>query len=81
MTSFQYTLLKRPEMEKKQEKYQVKVDLEFTTSSPKWAREFHDLLTTCKSLRFDPKGEVKWNVTRGSYKTSFLLKDQTAYVH
>ena len=80
MTSFQYTLLKRPEMEKKQEKYQVKVDLEFTTSSPKWAREFHDLLINPNPF-VDPKGEVKWNVTRGSYKTSFLLKDQTAYVH
>jgi len=80
MTSLQYTLVKRPEMERKQEKYQVKVDLEFTTTSPKWAREFHDLLISPNPF-VDPKGEVKWNVARGSYKTSFLLKDHTAYVH
>ena len=80
ITSLQYSMVKRPEMEKKQEKYQVKVDLEFTTPSPKWAREFHDLLINPNPF-VDPKGEVKWNVTRGSYKTSFLLKDQTAYVH
>ena len=80
ITALQYSMIKRPEMEKKQEKYQVKVDLEFTTPSPKWAREFHDLLISPNPF-VDPKGEVKWNVTRGSYKTSFLLKDQTAYVH
>jgi type IV pilus assembly protein PilM len=79
IVSLYYTLLKRPEMEKKQEKYQVKVDLEFTTPSPKWAREFHDFLINPNPF-VDSKGEVKWNVSKGSYKTSFLLKDQTSYV-
>lgn len=73
-----YTLVKRPELNKKNEKYQVKVDMEFSTSSPRLAREFHDALITPNDL-IDPKGEVKWNATKGKYRTSFFLKDKTFY--
>src|SRR5262249_22530695 len=34
-----YTMVKRPEQTKKQEKYQVKVELEFSADTPKAARE------------------------------------------
>lgn len=76
--NFSYTMLKRPQQGKKQEKYQVKIELEFSSPTPKWAREFHDTLITPNEW-VDPKGEVKWNSNRGKYKTSFFLKDKTAY--
>lgn len=73
-----YTMIKRPQQTKKQEKYQVKVELEFSTPTPKWAREFHDALIIPNHI-VDPKGEVKWSSNRGKYKTSFFLKDKTVY--
>jgi type IV pilus assembly protein PilM len=76
--NFSYTMVKRPQQGKKQEKYQVKVELEFSSPTPKWAREFHDALIAPNDW-VDPKGEVKWSSNRGKYKTSFFLKDKTAY--
>ncbi len=73
-----YTLTKRPQHTNKQEKYQVKVELEFSSPTPKWAREFHDALIAPNEW-VDPKGEVKWNSSRGKYKTSFFLRDNTYY--
>lgn len=76
--SFSYTMVKRPEQSKRQEKYQVKVELEFTSPTPKQAREFHDILIAPNDF-VDPKGEVKWSSNRGKYRTSFFLKDKTVY--
>lgn len=76
--SFNYTMLKRPGQEKKMDKYQVKVELEFSSPSATWAREFHDALIAPNDI-VDPKGEVKWNTNRGKYRTSFYLKDKTQY--
>lgn len=76
--NFSYNMVKRPQQGKKQEKYQVKIELEFTSPTPKWAREFHDALIAPNDW-VDPKGEVKWNTNRGKYKTSFFLKDKTVY--
>lgn len=76
--SFNYTLVKRPDQTKKQEKYQVKVEIEFSSPTPKLAREFHDALIAPNTL-VDPKGEVKWSTNRGLYRASFFLKDKTAY--
>lgn len=76
--TFHYAVVKRPELNKKNEKYQVKIDLEFTTSSPRLAREFHDALITPNDF-VDPKGEIKWSATKGKYITSFFLKDKTIY--
>ncbi|MEI8365375.1 MAG: hypothetical protein WCF65_03060 [Parachlamydiaceae bacterium] len=76
--SFTYTMIKRPEPTKKQEKYQIKIDLEFSSSIPKKAREFHDALIAPNDL-VDPKGEIKWSSNRDRYRTSFYLKDKTVY--
>lgn len=76
--NFNYMLVKRPQHNKKQDKYQVKIELEFSSPTPKWAREFHDALIAPNDW-VDPKGEVKWNSSRGKYKTSFFLKDKTYY--
>lgn len=75
---FHYQLVKRPEINKKTERYQVKIDLEFSTSSPRLAREFHDTLITANDF-VDPKSEIKWTATKGKYRTSFYLKDKTVY--
>lgn len=76
--SFNYSLVKRPEKNKPQEKYQVKIEMEFTSQTPKQAREFHDALIEPNDF-VDPKGEVKWNTSHGRYRTSFYLKDKTIY--
>jgi len=76
--NFSYTMVKRPEPKKPSERYQVKVEMEFSTATPKIAREFHDALIAPNEI-VDPKGEVKWSSNRGKYHTSFFLKDKTAY--
>jgi type IV pilus assembly protein PilM len=76
--SFSYTMVKRPEPKKPTEKYQVKIELEFSSPTPKLAREFHDALIAPNDM-VDPKGEVKWSTNRGKYRTSFFLKDKTQY--
>ncbi|MBA3958083.1 MAG: pilus assembly protein PilM [Parachlamydiaceae bacterium] len=76
--SFNYAMVKRPEQKKPQEKYQVKVELEFSSPTPMIAREFHDALIAPNDI-VDPKGEVKWSSNRGKYRTSFFLKDKTVY--
>lgn len=76
--SFSYDFVKRPEQNKKQDKYQVKVEIEFTSPTPKQAREFHDALIQPNNF-VDPKGEVKWNSSHGRYRASFYLKDKTIY--
>jgi type IV pilus assembly protein PilM len=76
--SFSYSMVKRPELKKKLEKYQVKVEIEFTAPTAKLAREFHDALIAPNEL-VDPKGEVKWNANKGKYRASFFLKDKTVY--
>lgn len=76
--TFSYSIVKRPEMTKKQEKYQAKVEIEFSSPTPKLAREFHDALIAPNTF-IDPKGEVKWNTNRGLYKATFYLKDKTLY--
>lgn len=77
LESFSYTMIKRPEQTKRQEKYQVKIELEFTTPTPKLAREFHDALIAPNEM-VDPKGEVKWNASRDHYRTSFILKEKAS---
>jgi len=76
--SFSYTMAKRPDPTKKNDKYQVKVELEFSSPAPKMAREFHDALIGPNEI-VDPKGEVKWSSNKDRYRTSFFLKDKTAY--
>ena len=76
--NFSYSLVKRPELTKKQEKYQVKVEIEFSAPTPMIAREFHDALIAPNDL-VDPKSEIKWSANRGKYRTSFYLRDKTSY--
>lgn len=76
--NFSYTMVKHPDQKQRLEKYQVKVELEFSSTTPKAAREFHDALIVPNAI-VDPKGEVKWGTNKGKYRTSFYLKDKTLY--
>lgn len=76
--NFSYSMVKRPEPARKQDKYQVKVEIEFSSPAPKMAREFHDALIAPNDM-VDPKAEIKWNSNRDRYRTSFFLKDKTPY--
>ena len=78
LDALSYQMTRRPDFSRKREKYQVKVDLEFSATSPREAREFHDALITPNAF-IDPKGDVKWGSSRGRYKASFFLKDRTHY--
>ena len=73
--SLQYLMVKRPTQKSKNERYQVRVDLEFTTPIPMIARELHDALLAPNEM-VDPKGDVKWSSSRDRYKTSFFLRDR-----
>jgi type IV pilus assembly protein PilM len=78
LESFSYKMVKRPEHNKKKERYQAKVELEFSSSTPTYAREFHDILIAPNDI-IDPRSEVNWNIERGKYRASFFLKDKTIY--
>jgi len=76
--NFGYTMVQRPEENKKGNRYQVKVELVLSSPSPSLAREFHDALIAPNDY-VDPKSEVKWSANRGKYRTTFYLKDKTVY--
>ncbi len=76
--SFNYSVTKRPDITKKLEKYQVKVEVEFNAMNATAAREFHDALLAPNPF-IDPKGDVKWTSNKNLYKATFFLKDRTAY--
>lgn len=78
LDSFSYRMIKRPELNKPRERYQVQVELEFTSQSPRAARLFYDALIAPNEI-IDPKGEVKWTAANGKYRVAFFLKDKTAY--
>lgn len=76
--NFNYVMVKRPDKSKPREHYQVKVDVEFSSTEPILARDFHDKLTMPNEF-IDPRSEVKWSAAQGRYKASFYLKDKTYY--
>lgn len=78
LESLSYKMVKRPEANKQKERYQVKVELEFAASTPRFAREFHDILLAPNEL-IDLKEDVKWSTDRGRYRAIFFLKDHTSY--
>ncbi len=73
--NFHYVLVKQPTAKSRNQKYRVKVELEFSTDAPMMAREFHDALIAPNDL-VDPKGEVKWSTSGDTFRTSFFLKNR-----
>ncbi len=78
LENFLYSLVKHPDLLNKKERYQVKIDIDFSTDLPKQARAFHDALIEPNPF-VDPKEEIKWNAQKGKYHVSFFLKDKTSY--
>ncbi len=76
--SFSYNMVKRPDKSKPKERYQVRVEMEFSSPDAKLARDFYDALVAPNDF-VDPKGEVKWTYAAGKYRISFFLKDKTFY--
>ncbi|HSW87255.1 MAG TPA: hypothetical protein VLG49_07150 [Rhabdochlamydiaceae bacterium] len=72
-----YSLVKYPKIGEAIDPYQAKVDLEFSSESPRLAREFHDALMAGDSM-VNPQSEITWNVHQNTYRTSFFLKPQKA---
>ena len=73
-----YAMVRRPTSSRPKEPYQVRLDLDFTATSPTAAREFHDALLAGQPL-IDPNSEIKWSAKGSAYRTSFFLTDKTRY--
>lgn len=78
LVGLNYSVIKRPDLKSRSDKYQVKVELDFTSANATAAREFHDALLAPNAF-IDPKNEIKWTTQKGRYKAVFLLKDRTVY--
>jgi type IV pilus assembly protein PilM len=76
--SLHYQMVKRPDFPHKQERYKVRVELEFSAKDPNAARTFQEALKNA-NLFVDTEEEIQWHPAKGKYKTSFFLKDKTRY--
>lgn len=76
--TFRYSMVKRPSFTNRNERYKVKVELEFSTLSSQVASAFHEALLSPNPF-IDPKEEVEWLIGKGKYKASFYLNDKTRY--
>lgn len=78
VTSLNYQMTKRPDRNKSNEHYQVKVDLELQSSDSKGPRELYDALLEPNEV-VDPDNPVTWAAGQGKYRITFYLKDHTSY--
>jgi type IV pilus assembly protein PilM len=76
---FRYVMTSRPDFDRRNEKYQVKVEMTFTATSPESAHAFHESLLSPNHPFVDGKKEVEWMAGKGKYKACFYLKDKTRY--
>lgn len=67
-----YQLMKYPQLESPSIPYEARVELEFSTASPRLAREFHEALMKGDSF-INAKKEIEWNSNQDHYRTSFYL--------
>lgn len=79
LSSFSYAMVRRPDKLHSREKYQVRVDVEFSAPTAAKARRFHELLLAPESLA-DTKQEVKWSLVASKWRAGFILKDSTIYL-
>lgn len=78
-TSFHYTIERRPENTRPNDRYKVRVMLELTSSSAMSAKEFKEALQFEKGPYIDTNAPMTWEQVKGVYRTSFYLKDKTRY--
>lgn len=78
VTSLNYQMTKRPDRNKPNEHYQVKVDLELQSSDSRGPRELYDALLEPNEV-VDPDSPVTWAAGQGKYRITFYLQDHTSY--
>ncbi len=67
----EYALVKYPKLGVCTDGYKVKVSVEFSSPTPRQAREFREALA--KDSIVDKKEEITWKVSQETYTTSFFL--------
>jgi type IV pilus assembly protein PilM len=70
--NFRYQLVKFPTVENPSTPYQGLIDIEFTASTPRLAREFYDALLKGDSI-VNSKKDIKWNAQGTVYSVQFEL--------
>ncbi len=71
--SIRYHLYKHPKLGDHSSAYQARVEMEFTSTIPRLAREFHDALLAGDSI-VNNKLNIQWSAEQNIYFTSFELK-------
>ncbi len=67
-----YQLTKYPTLEDPSALHQAQVEIEFTSTTPRLAREFHETLLKGDRI-VNPKKEMKWNAHGNGYSIQFEL--------
>ena len=70
--SFHYSLIKYPKIGEASSPYLAQMELEFTSTAPRAARDFHEALLKGDQI-VNAKKEVKWQTQNQTYHTSFEL--------
>ncbi len=73
--SLHYTLVKYPKIGEATSPYTAQMELEFTSLTPRSARDFHEALLKGDQI-VNAKKEVKWQTHNQSYQTSFELNKE-----
>lgn len=72
LKSLHYTLFKYPKINEASTPYLAQVQLEFTSQTPRPARDFHEALLKGDAL-VNGKKEIKWHTQNQTYHTTFEL--------
>ncbi len=70
-----YQLLQYPKMSAPQDRYQGKVEIEFSTKSPLNARKFHQSLHKGEGW-VNPEQDIQWEPSENLYRAAFYLKKE-----
>lgn len=73
ISSIHYQMLKYPTVDQKNMPYEAQVEIEFTASIPRLAREFHESLLKENSM-IHTKKPVQWHAQGNKYRAIFTLK-------
>ena len=71
--SIHYQMLNYPTVDQKNVPYNAQVEIEFTASTPRLAREFHEALLK-ENQMINTKKPVQWQVQGNKYRATFILK-------
>lgn len=75
--SFRYQLTRFPNLDEPTQPYHALIDIEFTATTPRLAREFHDALLKGDRI-VNAKKELKWNTHGNIYSAQFELNKSAA---